>query len=227
MKTILDNFKALLNKYSHAWVFLYAFIYFPWFHWLEKNVTTGYSLVSSPLDNYIPFVEFFIVPYLLWFAYMAVTCFYFFFTCREEFYKFTKMCIIGMTLFLIICTVFPNGLRLRPTVFPRDNIFVDLVRFIYSVDTPTNVLPSLHVYTSAVIAIFFSKSRLVREKPGMKYVLYAASGLIILSTVFLKQHSVLDMIAGNVMAWALCKMAFVEEDEEEAVRKNRRGLVPR
>ena len=68
MKTISHNLRVLLNKYSHAWVFLYAFIYFPWFNWLEKKVTTGYSVIYSPLDSYIPFVEFFIVPYLLWYV---------------------------------------------------------------------------------------------------------------------------------------------------------------
>jgi len=215
LKTISQNLKSFLNKYSHAWVFLYAFIYLPWFSWLEKNVTTGYSLVYSPLDSYIPFIEFFIVPYLLWFAYMAVTCFYFFFTSREDFYKFTKMCIIGMTLFLIICTIFPNGLRLRPTVFQRDNIFVDLVRFVYSVDTPTNVLPSLHVYNSVAchIAIMYSE-KLSQNKlitNGSRILMIS----IILSTMFLKQHSVIDVISALIMAYFVYNAVYSPEKQKD------------
>lgn len=65
-----------------------------------------------------------------------------------------------MTIFLIVCTIFPNGLNLRPVTFPRENIYTDLVRMIYLVDTPTNVLPSIHVYNSigAMAAIAHSTS---------------------------------------------------------------------
>ena len=201
MKTISHNLRIFLNKYGHAWVFLYAFIYFPWFNWLEKTVTTDYSLVYSPLDSYLPFIEFFIVPYLLWFVYMAVTCFYFFFTRKEEFYKFTKMCIIGMTLFLIICTIFPNGLRLRPTIFPRDNIFVDLVRFIYKVDTPTNVLPSLHVYNSVACHIAIMHNEKLSQNRVISTGSMILSISIVLSTMFLKQHSVIDVISALIMIY--------------------------
>lgn len=57
----------LLKKYSHAWVFLYVLIYMPWFTWLEHRTGVRYTMVHSPLDPYIPFVEYFVVPYLLWF----------------------------------------------------------------------------------------------------------------------------------------------------------------
>lgn len=201
MKNILQKIRPLIDKYSHAWVFLYAFIYFPWFSWLEKTVTSGYSLVYSPLDSYIPFIEFFIIPYLLWFVYMAVTCFYFFFTSKEEFYKFTKMCIIGMTIFLIICTIFPNGLRLRPAIFPRDNIFVDLVRFVYKTDTPTNVLPSLHVYNSVACHIAIMHNEKLSQNKIISNGSMLLSISIVLSTMFLKQHSVLDVISALIMIY--------------------------
>ena len=64
-----------MKKYRHAWVLLYGFIYMPWFIWLEKHVRQGYYLIHSPLDDYIPFVEYFIVPYFLWFVFIAATVF--------------------------------------------------------------------------------------------------------------------------------------------------------
>ena len=90
MNTLSGKIKFLINKYGHAWVFLYGIIYMTWFGWLEDNVTSKFSLIYSPLDSYIPFIEYFIIPYLLWFVYVAVTCFYFFFTDKQDFYKFTK-----------------------------------------------------------------------------------------------------------------------------------------
>ena len=154
---------AFLNKYKHAWVFLYALIYMPWFVWLEKSVTGNYYVIHSPIDDMIPFVEYFIIPYLLWFVFIAVWGLYFFFTNVKDFYKLTKLTIIGMTIFLIISTLVPNGLNLRPEVFERDNIFVDLVRFVYRVDTPTNVFPSLHVFNSLGICIAIHESKELKE----------------------------------------------------------------
>ena len=72
--------KDFLKKYNHAWVFLYAFIYMPWFTYLEKTVTTHFYEIHSKIDDYIPFIEYFIVPYLLWFVFITVCGLYFFFT---------------------------------------------------------------------------------------------------------------------------------------------------
>lgn len=113
--------KNFIKKYKHAWVFLYAFVYMPWFMYLEKHITADseYHVIHSVLDDKIPFVEYFIVPYLLWFVFIAAVFLYFFFTDVEGFYKLAKLSFIGMTIFLLISTVFPNGLTLRPVVFPR------------------------------------------------------------------------------------------------------------
>ena len=69
-RTKATNF---IKKYKHAWVFSYILIYMPWFMYLEKHVTSGYHVIHSVIDNKIPFVEYFIVPYLLWFVFIAAT----------------------------------------------------------------------------------------------------------------------------------------------------------
>lgn len=199
LKKNTEKYKDFIHKYSHAWIFLYGIIYLTWFNWLERTVTSDFSLIYSPIDSYIPFIEFFIVPYLLWFVYVAATCFYFFFTDKRDFYRFTITSIVGMTLFLIICTIFPNGLRLRPMYFQRDNIFVDLVRMIYALDTPTNVLPSLHVYNSLACHFAIAHSeKLAKDKWIVRGSLVLCIS-IILSTMFLKQHSVIDVASAFIM----------------------------
>lgn len=193
-----------LKKYSHAWVLLYTFIYLPWFAYLEKTVTTHFYEIHSKIDDYIPFIEYFIVPYLLWFAYMLIGGFFVFFTDKKEFYRMAAFGITGMTLFLIICTVFPNGLHLRPTTFVRDNIFVDMVKMLYATDTPTNVLPSIHVYNSITIAIAVGRSKVLENKRWIKIASYSMAVLIVLSTMFLKQHSITDVIC----AFAIAAVAY-------------------
>lgn len=155
------------------------------------------------------------MPYLLWFLYMAVAAFYFFFTNKRDFYRLASFLVAGMTAFLVICTVFPNGLNLRPTTFARDNIFTALVAKLYATDTSTNVLPSIHVYNSLGIAIAISHSEALKKHPRVCQGAYILTALIIMSTMFLKQHSVTDVTAGFVMAMVVYPLVYVSERSNE------------
>ena len=70
-----------------------------------------------------------------------------------------------MTLFLIVSYVYPNGLNIRPVEFANDNIFTDVVQLLYRHDTPTNVLPSIHVFNSLCIHLALANSKMLRQDP--------------------------------------------------------------
>ncbi|MCI8327411.1 MAG: phosphoesterase, partial [Lachnospiraceae bacterium] len=121
--------KAIQNffiKYRHAWVFLYGLIYLPWFGWLEKHVTSDFHVIHMAIDDSIPFIEYFVIPYFLWFAYIAVSITYFFFQDKKDFYKLCIFLFTGMTIFLIVSTIYPNGHHLRPEQFYHENIFTKM-----------------------------------------------------------------------------------------------------
>lgn len=195
-RTWKDNVYEFVQKYKHGLLLLYMLIYFPWFGYLERTVTNRFHVIHMAVDDKIPFVEFFIVPYLLWFAYVAGAVLYFFFKNKDEYFKLCAFLFIGMTVFLIISTVYPNGHYLRPTTFERDNIFVDMVKALYQTDTPTNLFPSIHVYNSIGVNIAvwhcdnFKKNRAVRYGSAILMI------SIVFATMFLKQHSVFDVITG-------------------------------
>lgn len=213
MRTI-ERTKNLIKKYRHAWVLLYGLIYMPWFIYLERRTDVHYFLIHSPLDDYIPFVEYFIVPYLLWFAFVAVAAGYFFFTDKTGFYRLCAFLAVGMTFFLFLCTVFPNGLNLRPATFARDNIFVEMVKHVYATDTPTNVLPSIHVFNSIGVCIAIGHSEALKRHRKIQYGSYVLAILIILSTVFLKQHSVTDVIAAFVLACVIYPFVYATQEKK-------------
>lgn len=206
-----NKFTRWLEKYRHAWVFLYILVYMPWFLYLERHVTTEYYVIQTRFDQHLPFIEYFIVPYLLWFVFIAAVFLYFFFTDVPGFYKLAKFMFTGMTIFLIISTIFPNGQDLRPVVFERDNIFVDMVRLVYRADTCTNVFPSLHVFNSVSVCIAVSESEALKKQRGVRIGVYALAGLIILATVFLKQHSVIDGMGAFFMAYVLYQFVYAPE----------------
>lgn len=205
------KFGSWLKKYKHAWVFLYIFIYMPWFLLLEKRVTTNYHVIQTQFDMWIPFVEYFIIPYLMWFAFIAAAFVYFFFTDVPGFYKMAKFMFTGMTIFLIISTIFPNGQDLRPVVFERDNVFVDMVRMLYRADTCTNVFPSLHVFNTLSVCIAVHESEKLKKHKAVCNAAYILAALIILATMFLKQHSVLDVFGAVIMAYVLYKVVYEPE----------------
>lgn len=205
---VKEKLKEFIKKYSHAWTFSYGIIYMTWFTWLEKHVTHHYYVIESPLDRYIPFIEVFVVPYLLWFLYCFVTMMYLFFTDKADYYKAAKLMATGMTIFLIVCTIFPNGQNLRPTFLVNDNIFTDLVQMIYRTDTPTNVLPSLHVFNSLGCYIAITHNKRLQQNKFIQKGSLVLTVLIVLSTVFLKQHSIIDMIAAFVMIAVLYPLVY-------------------
>ena len=169
-------------------ILIYAPIYLSWFIYIEKHKFAHYAVVHTMIDDYIPFVEAFIIPYFMWFAYVSLTLLFFMFSFDiEDYYKNFFFLATGMTIFLVISTLFPNMHNLRPAVMPRDKIFTHLVQVIYSSDTPTNLWPSIHVYNSigTMIAVHHSKRF---NKIGV-VIMDVIGWLIILSTLFAHIHS--------------------------------------
>lgn len=189
------------NKYRHALpLILYGIIYMQWFTYLEKTVTSHYHLIHLKPDDLIPFCEVFVIPYLLWFAYVAVVVLYFFFRDKDDYFRICTFLFTGMTVFLIVSTLWPNGHNLRPVVMPRDNVFTKLVSMLYRTDTPTNLWPSIHVYNSLGCHFAVMKSARLEKHKGIRTGSLILCVSIILSTMFIKQHSVFDVTTAFIMA---------------------------
>lgn len=202
--------KEFISKNKHALVLLYGIVYLIWFGLLEKYITadSDYYSVHIGLDDIIPFNEYFVIPYMLWFAYVAVVIIYLFFSSREEFLRCTCFLFVGMTICLIIYTIFPNGQDLRPTEFARDNIFVDIVKWLYSTDTSTNVCPSIHVYNSIGVHIAVLYNEKLRKNKWITSISWILVITISLATVFLKQHSALDGICAIILAIPMFYLSY-------------------
>ena len=217
--------KNIINKYGHIWILGYGFIYLTWFLHLEKSVTNHYYVIHSTLDDYIPFNEYFIVPYLLWFTYVAGAIVYFFFTNKEDYYRLCIFLFTGMTLSLLICTLFRNGTDFRPVIDPDKNIFSALVARLYQVDTNTNVFPSIHVYNSIGTHIAIMKSNALKSHKWVKRGSFVLMISICMATVFLKQHSIIDVFGAVLMGAAIYPLAYASA--QRAGRKRPEGAFIR
>ena len=203
------KFGSWLKKYKHAWVFLYIFIYMPWFLLLEKHVTTNYHVIQTQFDMWIPFVEYFIIPYFMWFLFVPAIVGYEFFYSKKEYYQCCAYLFSGMTIFLIICTIWHNGLDLRQDISYNNNLCAKLVKMLYKTDTSTNVFPSLHVFNTLGCLVALYRSKGMKDKTWIKVIATIIGILIILSTMFLKQHSVWDVIGAFALAAILYPIVYV------------------
>ena len=217
--------KEFIRKYRHAWILSYGLIYITWFMYLERTVRTQYHVMHVALDDYIPFNEYFIIPYLLWFAYVGVTIAYFFFTSKEEYYQLCIYLFGGMTISLIVCTLFRNGTDFRPIIDPDKNIFCRMVFALYKTDTCTNVFPSVHVYNSICVHGAICRSRSLGKYRWLKISSFVLMVSICLATVFLKQHSVIDGVGAAIMAYALYFVVYGSSELQGEKRKAARKVM--
>ncbi len=208
MKKITD----FVSKYKHGWTVLYVFIYMPWFMWLESHITkyTDYTNIHIAIDDKIPFCEYFIIPYLLWFIYIPVVFIYILRASKSEYYKMSAYFFIGMSISLLVCTLWPNGQDLRvPDFNGNDNVFTKMLSFVYTADTNTNVFPSIHVFNSIGAFIVLMKCERLKGKHRIKIASAILSTLIILSTMLLKQHSIVDVFGGIALSIVMYVLVYV------------------
>jgi multisubunit Na+/H+ antiporter MnhC subunit len=193
------------DEFRHLYLLLFWPIYGILFFCLERVRTVHYyHLMHCWLDDIIPFQEWFLIPYLFWFIFLGGMVVYTLFFDVPAFKRMMRFVIITHSVALIIFYLFPNGQNLRPTVFPRDNALTQFIAAFYSFDTSTNVCPSLHVIGSFASLFAGWDSRRFSTR-GWRIAFTVTTVLISISTVFLKQHSVLDLL----VAMPICACGYM------------------
>jgi len=189
-------------KGKNIWIVpAYLIFYLVSFFWLEQMDVKHY-VVQCSLDDKIPFCAYFIVPYLLWFVFVAATVAYFtlFNESVREYGRLIATLAAGMTTFLVVSYVCPNMHLLRETP-TEPGIFHDAVRFLHRVDTSTNVFPSIHVFNAVACYLALKNNDKCRNKKGFMVGVQILTVSIVLSTMFLKQHSIIDVLGALVFNW--------------------------
>ena len=153
----------------------------------------GHDLTIK-LDNIIPFNSIFIIPYVYWYLYIVIGFIFILVNSRKDYIRVFISFFIGMSVCYIVYYLYPTEIS-RPTII-NSNILNYLVNIIYSLDRPVNCFPSLHVLTTYFIM------RYTKYKNSKKKFYYTeiVGVLIIISTLFIKQHFIADVISAIVLA---------------------------
>jgi hypothetical protein len=208
MRKTAVNYRGFRLKRIHDAEFKHLKLLLGWVVYLALYVLTERLIpaqrcfvVHSRLDDFIPFCEWFVIPYVAWYGLIVFSLVWFLFYDVGLFTGLQTYFIVTQVVAMAIYILLPTRQELRPEMFPRENVLTDLVAALYRLDTSTNVCPSLHVALSLGIASAWLREKTVRW--GWRGLVVAFAGLICLSTVFIKQHSAVDFFA----ALPVCALA--------------------
>lgn len=151
-----------------------------------------YSLTTG-WDDRIPFVSAFIIPYISWYPFIVLTLIFLFRRRPSVYYR----TLLALCLGLVLCYLtyfFFQTMVARPDI-EGTGLFDTLVKIIYWTDRPYNCFPSIHVLTSCLMY----RSSFVFRTRTRHFIRFTAM-VIILSTLFVKQHVIADLFAGWLAA---------------------------
>ena len=158
-------------------------------YFLIKNFISDYHVINSFLN--FPYIKFFIYFYDSWYPFI--------FLCVLLIYKFDRKNYSKIILTMILAAILANiTFIVYPSMIIRPNIevktFTDwLIDFTYKNDTPAvNCLPSMHCVSCFIICYYISRVKNLNIKYKSLIIIY--SFIIVLSTLFIKQHVIEDAI---------------------------------
>ena len=188
---------------------IYLFIFFL----LEKINFDHYLYTETFIDQYIPFIDLFVIPYILWFPYIILGFIFFILNDTKGFYRTCFYIFGGMYFCLFIYMIFPNAQGLRVNLNSNQPLQY-LLSIIYSVDTSTNVCPSIHVYNSIMMYVSLMKNDFFRNNKIINILTATLTISICLSTIFTKQHAFID----GIFSIPLCLIIYQLYKNKEYLR---------
>ena len=210
--------KELIKKRHLIPIAVWFVIYRGLFGFLEIVPPKDVHLIHCALDDRIPNMAIFIYPYVSWFPYIVVCAVLAIKNLDDrQFKKAVLVLTTGMNIFLFISYVWPTGLDFRESiVYDLHTLSGNLLKFVQTVDTPKSVFPSMHVYVTLVLQYTLEMQKKLVPAFGI-WVGRVLAVLIVLSTMFTKQHSAVDVTAAIVMfaVLALAAEKLVKEPKEE------------
>ena len=209
---ILSYVKNWILTHRYCAAMLYIPCYLVTFFLMDGAFEPKY-IIHCGLDDLIPFNEYFVVIYMLWFPSIMLVLLALMLVSERDFKRLAFTMFTGMTISLIIYGILPTGLLLRPQI-EDTNFFRHVMLIVWGVDEAVNVCPSIHCSSSSATALVLACSPFCRRYPKVSAAVILFMLLIIVSTVFVKQHSVIDVVCGVGLTCLLFAIALLWEKRQ-------------
>ncbi len=136
----------------------------------------------------------------------------------REIWRLTGRLFLATLLASLVFLAFPASLGFVRQL-PADPLLAALYEWLFRLDHPHNLVPSLHVATSALVLLAFRSSM-----PRLQVLWWLWLTLIALSTLLTHQHHLLDVATGLGLALGVHGvLGKLQEPVEEKVMEHRAG----
>lgn len=169
---------------------------------LEHLPRQHYWATQLPLDACIPFSPVFVVFYCSWYLLLVGTGLFLLMRDTGAFRRYMRFLALTFFLSAAVWFLVPSCQNLRPTHMEDSSIFTALLSLLYRIDTNTNVFPSAHVVGAIGAALAVWDWQRPGRHRGAVILTTVLAVLICLSTVLIKQHTLLDVLGGLLLAAA-------------------------
>lgn len=196
MKNINNCIKNINKKSDLLYIIgflIYSAVTFELFNRPFGNVVN----MKLPIDDMIPFVKGFIIPYHTFMPMVVIIGIMLLVRDRSLYMKYVKCLFFAQTSAYIIYVLFQTYVPRYDTSLLGDDLLSVIVKMTYKVDNSYNGAPSMHVCNSVIAAYFIAKSDYKNKLklPIIFYMIFVAA-----TTVFVKQHVFFDVPTGIIHA---------------------------
>lgn len=191
--------KSLIPKYMILPLIL-AFSWNNLVYFGSRLITTGWKHTNAEIfmDHTIPFIP--------WTAFFYLSCYVFWVINywigsrqdKDVAFRFLAADFFAKTVCLFCFLVFPTT-NTRP-VIEGGGFWEGVMQYVYAADAADNLFPSIHCLTSWFCYIAVRKNRAIQTPYRIFSLFYALA--VCISTLTTKQHVIIDMVGGIVLAEA-------------------------
>lgn len=166
-------------------------------YFISKLFGSNPNLIGGVIDSKIPFNVWFIIPYCIWYLLIFLIPYYLYKKDKNIFTKYFTSYALSTMIANIIFIIYPTYVD-RPIV-TGTNILELMARIVFWVDTPAqNCFPSLHCAVSMLFILYMFECK--KAPTYLKILTVIMSILIMMATLFTKQHVFIDLVSGDILA---------------------------
>ena len=160
------------------------------------NHGPAFWILRTPLDDALPVVKPFVLPYVS-LNYVVYFTLIFFLLFKTKMFHSISLAMITAFFVSYFFYFFFQTEVIRPVLTGTD-LFTRMIQNVYAGDNPFNDFPSLHTSVSTIMAIHWFR---FDRRAGIVAFIWAA--FVVASTVLIKQHYVADIFGGLLVAFGV------------------------
>lgn len=165
-------------------------------YFLAKFTPFEAVTVGGELDALIPLSPIWVIFYVIWYPLLILTPCYIYIKDKSKFYTYIMVKLILDVVASFIFFFYPTIFN-RPDLVVHD-FFTWTLNIVYMNDTPAmNCLPSMHcIVCFTAIYVILKSNKILKKCKTVATIIFL---LIVLSTLFVKQHAIVDVVAAFIL----------------------------